>query len=1014
MTFPAFPIRLDYLAVWQAIIVYLFLALPILWLGARSMAGLDPFRKWASVGLRLDLLMLLILILSGARWVEPIKDLTVVMVRDVSRSIENVNSADGSGIQADISRYVEDRLRAKPPADRVGVIAFDGLPWVDAIPDVTLRNNGSAIRKPTDGTDIGQAIQLALATMPQDTMHRIVLFSDGNATTGDLDQAVRAATSEHIPIDVMPLRYEIDHEISIDKLVAPSSTKQNAPFTLDVEMRSQNPGPVSATLSITDNGVPLIMDRIGSDSKIARDVLLKPGPNVEHLLLPPQPSGAHDFRATLEPVGPGTIDTIAQNNSAEAMTLVLGKSKVLYVEGPQLDSSEPLRQALISEGIIIEESAPGSVPRTLPQLQQYDAVILVNVPKTLNGLDELQAAALDTYVSDMGGGLIVIGGPDSFGAGGWIGSKLERLLPVDCQPPTRQVMPAGALIIVIDHSGSMGETLGDSGQTKEQAANESAILALKALSSEDQVGVIAFDTDPVWVVPLGLNHHAETTAAAIREISPAGGTEIYPALEAADDAMSRLSPQETPVRHILLLTDGQSMGGDFDRLISQMAARGVTLSTVGVGNDIDEALLTRFARLGRGRFYRVSNSKTLPQIFIKEAMTLRNTLIREEPFTPRLRPGISPLVTGIDSLPRLTGMVRTWPKPAPTVEVPIVADNGEPILADWHVGLGQVVAFTSDAERRWAADWVASPMFGKFWTQIVRGAVRPTVSNAAEARIIPTTSGQLKIIVEAAGPDGSFQDFLNMSAKVFGPDPEQPSRTVHLVQTGPGTYEGQFDAPDAGAYLTMVSFAGQNTSSGWTAATYEVDGSAEWHDLKSNEAALQDIAMRTGGRVIEPFDQNVDLFDRNDLYPQSASSPLTDLLLMWAMCTLLLDVAIRRIAWDRHSIARMANAFANFIRSYTQVRIPEAQLAVGALRTVRQSIGSKSESKHEWPAHPVGSTTEKSSIPQTPGFPIGPARPPQTSQSKQPEVQVGDGNSSPFERLAAAKRRARENRNTEK
>jgi hypothetical protein len=436
-----------------------------------------------------------------------------------------------------------------------------------------------------------------------------------------------------------------------------------------------------------------------------------------------------------------------------------------------------------------------------------------------------------------------------------------------------------------------------------------------------------------------------------------------------------------------------------------MAKRGITLSTVGVGNDIDEALLKRFARLGQGRFYRVSDPKTLPKIFVKEALTLRVALIRELTFVPRVRKGAGALVAGIESTPPLLGMIRTWPKALPGVQVPIVSDTGEPILASWRVGLGQVVAFTSDAQRRWANVWVASPTFDKLWNQIVRGVARPGASGDVQAIITPTTSNQLKIRAEVTGADDGFQNFLGISAKVFGPDPTQPPRLVQLVQTGPGTYEGDVPAPDSGAYLAVISFGSQKSSYAWTAASYVVDASTEWHDLSSNESELRNIATRTGGRLIEPFDRSVDLFDRNDLHPESTSQSLTDQLLAASMLTLLLDVAVRRIAWDRYTFSAIGHALGNIVRSYTQVRVSGGQsaiVALRALRTTRESINAKSDVEPKLNP-PIWNDNQNSNAMQIANL-TKPAL--HSTQGQHPESPFQVDNSDVFQRLAEAKRRA--------
>src|SRR3954469_26045173 len=102
MSSSALPLRFDYLPLWQATALYIALAVPVLWLGARSMTGLDSFRKWTAIAIRLDLLMFLVLLIAGARWEQTPKDLTVVVVRDVSRSTANVPSPNPAGLQMQV------------------------------------------------------------------------------------------------------------------------------------------------------------------------------------------------------------------------------------------------------------------------------------------------------------------------------------------------------------------------------------------------------------------------------------------------------------------------------------------------------------------------------------------------------------------------------------------------------------------------------------------------------------------------------------------------------------------------------------------------------------------------------------------------------------------------------------------------------------------------------------------------------------------------------------------------
>src|SRR6185295_14124948 len=84
---------------------------------------------------------------------------------------------------------------------------------------------------------------------------------------------------------------------------------------------------------------------------------------------------------------------------------------------------------------------------------------------------------------DFGGGLIMIGGDQSFGAGGWIGSKIEEVMPVSFDIPAQRQMPKGALVLVI-HSCEFanGNYWGE----------QCALKAMETLSSQDDIGVITY------------------------------------------------------------------------------------------------------------------------------------------------------------------------------------------------------------------------------------------------------------------------------------------------------------------------------------------------------------------------------------------------------------------------------------------------------------------------------------------------------------------------------------------
>jgi Mg-chelatase subunit ChlD len=989
---PALPFRFDFLPVWLVVLLWLGLAAPILWLGARASLGMGPVRQWIAITARTLLLLTLVLALAGLRWQRRPTDLDVMVLRDASPSTSLVSGYPGTSLEASIDQFLRDASAPgrKPARDAIGTIRFDQRAVLESLPRETADpgRHAGAIQAPAAGTDIAAALQLGLAAMRPDRLHRLLLISDGNATRGELDAAVGEAASLGVPIDVMPLRYSIRHDVALERLVAPATRREGEPFGLDVTLRSTNDAAVAGTLTIADGA-----DAAGSAVK--RRVALRPGLNAFHVPLPGLTVGVHHFHAAFEadPVGAAgaAVDAVLEDNSADAVTFVRGHGRLLYVQGNSgAGDTSPLLAALGRQGMgaRLDRVRPEQVPTSPVDLQAYDAVVLDDVPRGAGGLTDAQGAALASYVHDTGGGLAVVGGPNSFGAGGWAGSRLAEVFPVDCNVPASRVMPAGALVLVLDCSGSMSEGVQGSAAPKEAIAGESAILAMRALSAGDLVGVVAFNDAAGWVVPLQANDHPTEAARAVREIVPRGGTDICAGLAAAYDALASVGPDRAAVKHVLLLTDGRSADGDYQGLIDRMRKAHITLSTIGVGDDVDAALLDRLARAGGGAYHAVTDPTRLPQVFIKEARTVRRTLVEEKSFTPVLTRADSPLLAGIRNLPAVHGLVVTSPRHVPQVFTALTNPAGDPLLAHWQAGLGRVAAFTSDDGSRWAGAWAAAPVYDAFWAQVVRGVARPSdATGGFSVAIDDDGDGHGTIRAEAVGESGSYRDFLQVQATLLAPGDGAAPQHVRLLQTGPGAYAGHFDANEPGAYLGVVTYGGPGQARPGTAtAALVVDASPEFRSLRSNDELLSRIAGRTGGRVLAPFDAGrAQVFSREHVRPVAASMPVWDWLLVAAVALLLVDVAVRRIAWDR----QMVHAAVAHVRSFTTARRPDARPVLASLLKVkeRQAEAAAAKLAAKPDASPVTAVTE-------------------LAEERREPTDGPEGGST--ESLLAAKRRARE------
>jgi uncharacterized membrane protein len=818
------------------------------------------------------------------------------------------------------------------------------------------------IRETGNGTNIAASIQLALATFGHDAMHRLLLVSDGNATTGDLDAAVNAAVAANVQIDVAPLRYDINNEVVVERLNAPPMKRENEPFTIDVILRSTNKTDVTGRLTVLHGGQPMDMDPYTEGMQATREITLKPGPNTQRVRVPALEGSStiHEFKAVFEadsvastqpsgqPAAPGArppADTLLANNTAEAYTFVKGKGRILYVDNVINKAGQILADALTAEKINVEHVGVEQFPGSLVEMQNYDGIILANVPRGSGGLSDEQQKMLASYVHDLGGGLVMIGGPDTFGAGGWQGSKLEEVLPVNMDIPAQRQLPKGALVLVM-HSCEMP----DGNYWGEQCA----LKAVETLSERDEIGVISYawgGGGSSWDFPLQVKGDGSRVTAAIKKMQLGDMPSFDDTLDLAlngKGGVGGLIRSDARQKHVIVISDGDP-AAPAPGILAAFKKNKVSVSTVAVYPHMGDPdglprQMKDMALATGGRAYGPinNNPNQLPQIFIKEATVVRRSLIHEPKEGILLKQNVSSsdIMKGLEGvqLPPLRGMILTSRKTNPQIEIPITANAAnDPILAYWQTGLGKAVAFTGDAHNTWATEWVGSPIFSKFWAQVVRGVSRPPMSTDFE--VLSTQDGGVgKIQVEALDKEkNGFLNFLNMRATVIGPDLKP--REVRLSQTGPGQYAGPFEAKQAGTYVTIINYAGPKGERGTIPSGMAINASPELRDLHSNESTLQDIARRTGGTVFAPFNLDPkELFRREGLKQSNSPLPIWDILIPVLLGLIIVDVATRRIAWDWASIKKMAFAAEEKVKTYTTTRKVESAATLGALKKVREEV----------------------------------------------------------------------------
>jgi len=939
------------------------LGLPMAFFAIRDFrAAMSSYRAWSAAIARIVLIALIATILAGASSVRETRRLAVVAVVDVSGSMNlfaNEFSDFGvneNGQQRSYREAVLDFLRRsgenRTPEDLLGVIVFAGNSVAVSIPSVAGSQDLEIEYELVDGTNIEAALRLAEVIFPPDAARRIVLISDGVENSGDAIAAASEMASSATPtrIDVAPVTYTVSSEVMIEAIDAPPRSSSGATVPVRVVLSATEP--TTGTLNLRYNG-ELINLSPGTDTN-AKAVSLRAGRNIEILQIPlSEVDVLHRLEVTFTPDDPSQ-DRIIQNNRAETVVTTESRGTVLIVDGrdDRSSRSNPLLQTLLDAEIPVRSVMPRELGRSLDELNAFDLIILQNVaagdlPRRTHGL-------LADYVNRMGGGLVMVGGYGGFGAGGWKGTDLEPVLPVELDLPDEAVTAQAAVSFIIDTSGSMAATVAMGSRTQQAIANEGVAYAISSLDKTDYVEVIEFNHVTRTLIPMSRNTDPQRSAARVRSLTPGGGTVMIPAMQQGARSLLEV---DAAVKHMIILTDGVSQGRpeDMIAIAENLRRAGVTVSTIGIGDQVDHATLAAIAAAGDGTYHPVSDPNVVQGIFLKEVQVVRRPLVREGQFTPMVTSGGSPLINGVvgwsdvlagnSSIPPLGGLVLTQPKPDPQIINALASDDGYPLLSHWFIGRGQVAAFTSDASA-WATQWRDGwPGYAGLWTQIARIIARPAQDQDLEVSAV-IVGDQLAIEVEAFDEDGRPRDGLFIEGSVDHPDGTRSS--VSLQQVGPGQYTATASAPAQGSYVVSL-FPRQGDEDRVAGVTVSAVRtlSPEFQNLRSNSTLLRQIAQITGGRELDLLrPEEAAIFDRTDVPILTAISPLWRVLLAWCVVVFLFDVGTRRLAWDR----LLSRDLAIELRRHTAKAVSHRSDQAAATLTGLKGRAAKSRTRSQQPA----------------------------------------------------------------
>jgi Ca-activated chloride channel family protein len=808
---------------------------------------------------------------------------SAVALVDVS---DSVSEADLSSARALVRKLEQSPApavlgRALP----IRVVRFAATP-AEVIPTNTIASDAITRFDPAIAPGAGAATDLALATglgsglFDPAGIPRLLLISDGEPTDGDVLAAAERAAARGIRIDVHTLGGAREQgDVAVETLTAPDEIHPHAPFELTIRLLSDRAG--EARLHLERDGKPNLPEA-------DRTVSLAPGITTIPWTTSVEDPGTALFRVRITGA---THDAHAENDAGVLAVATEADPRVLFIEGGGAGSDTPLARALGSEHIAVDVRAADEIPAR-PELDRYDLVVLSDVARA--ELGDKHMGTLDTFVR-AGGGLLVAGGAKSFGAGNYGGSRLEAILPVRLDLPEKDDEATLALALVIDKSGSMGGP-------KMELTKEAARATAEMMPPSDLIAVIVFDSMAAPVVRLQRAANRARILGDISRIQASGGTNILAGLR---EAFVELLSARARKKHVILLSDGQSGYDGISDLLETASGATITVSAVGVGEGADQTLLQMIATRGGGRFYHTRDPASIPRIFSKETSQVGRTSVVEEPTRPRVTKHAEMLGgVSLESAPPLRGYALT--RPRAQADLILATSNGDPLLARWQIGLGQVAAWTSDVKSRWSADWLRWPGFGKFWAQVARTTMRRRAANHFPLKAV-LDGATVSVTVDAVGADDKFLGGLDGSLEIVtasvaagGPP---AARHVGLAETAPGRYEASFpiDRQLAGALLLRATLNRGTLPVADATGRLAVPFAPELRPRPAAaEAAgtpsptLAAIAARTGGREVTEADVATVLDPGSDR--RSTLQPIRTQVLLVTLALFLIDVLLRRVS----------------------------------------------------------------------------------------------------------------------
>lgn len=762
--------------------------------------------------------------------------------------------------------YLGETIAQMPSGNSYGIVTFGNNTLVEQFVTGEKQYTGLMTIPEKSATNFEEAISKAISMIPENSKGRLVFLTDGKETKGDIHRMAQAVTASGIEMCALLYENEQLQDAYIDNVSLPAYLHPGDEYSIQVLVESNY---------ITDAVITIYN---GSKQVAANQVHLNKGSN--HFVFREQVSeqiegnAMENLRIQVNAEGDGC----EENNSYNAFSVIEAPPKVLVITDSNTDITafSTVLKAVGSDYTVLSAL---NAPDNIQDMLTYKSIILVDTY-----IDELPygfLANLETYVKDYGCGFVCCGGEDSFALGGYRDTVIETVLPVDMELRGMNEAPSMAMVMVIDHSGSMLGDVNGQGGSNLDVAIKATNVAVDNLRDKDYVGVLTFDDGYEWQVELTEAADRESIKNSVKKIEAGGGTTIKPALQ---EAYRVIAQSNAAVKHVILLTDGMGETTNYADVVKNYSESGITLSTVAVGTGSDTKLLEGLAEQCKGRYYYSDLSSDIPKIFAREVFLGGDSFIQNGDFALSVRSGhelTRELFTG--GWPYVYGYVAALPKTASS-SIITSAGKDDPILTVWQYGLGRTVAWNTDVTGEWTAGFSGTEDYARLWKRIVDYSAGN--ANMGEDSVDVVTTAEKMMITYEAKDYGTDTEVL---ATVI--DPEGQSSEMKLYATAPGKYRTELPATQNGMYHFNIRRMEKGEISGYMTTAAAVQFSDEYkYDVDTT--AFLSFVERQGKLITES-----DYLWTKITNHTGGRKPLANILIATAIVLFLVDVAMRRFQY---------------------------------------------------------------------------------------------------------------------